>query len=214
MPIRPYEPADRPAVRAICYQTGYMGQPIARLWRDEPSFADLFSGYYTDREPESLLVAERDGVVVGYLLGCLDSRRPPHLVRVLAPHAVRRGLLVRPGTAGFLWRSMRDIAVDSVRHGAPADRVLDPRWPAHLHINLRPEARGAGLGAQLVHRWLDMVRAVGLPGCHLETLGENHAGIAFFEAVGFTRHGEPHLVPGMRTPDGARNHVQLMVHPL
>ncbi|MCU1454644.1 MAG: family N-acetyltransferase [Acidimicrobiales bacterium] len=214
MPIRPYVPADRPAVRSICHRTGYMGEPVARLWRDEASFADLFSGYYTDEEPDSLLIAERDGEVVGYLLGCLDSRRPPHMFRVLGPHVLRRGLLVRPGTAGFMWRAARDIALDAARHDGPPDRVLDPRWPAHLHINLLPAARGAGLGGALVRAWLDRVRAAELPGCHLETLAENRDGIAFFEAMGFEREGPPHPVPGMRTPEGARNHVQLMVHPL
>ena len=35
----------------------------------------MFTSYYTDAEPQSALVAELDGEVAGYLLGCVDSRR-------------------------------------------------------------------------------------------------------------------------------------------
>ena len=84
--IRPYEPADRARVRHICFVTGYMGDPVEWQWRDAESFSNIFTGYYTDAEPESALVAEIDGEVTGYLLGCVDSsqglepgsrRRPP-----------------------------------------------------------------------------------------------------------------------------------------
>ena len=60
-------------MRRVCVATGYMGDPIAWQWRDPESFADLFTAHYTDREPESSMVAELDGRVVGYLLGCRDS---------------------------------------------------------------------------------------------------------------------------------------------
>ena len=72
--IRPYESRDREAVRRVCFETGYMGDPIAWQWRDAESFADLFTSYYTDHEPESATVVEIDGRVVGYLLGCRDTR--------------------------------------------------------------------------------------------------------------------------------------------
>ena len=82
--VRQYRRADRAAVRRTCFETGYMGDPIAWQWRDAESFADLFTGWYTDREPESALVVEQEGEVVGYLLGCRDSRQvtPPSGCRV------------------------------------------------------------------------------------------------------------------------------------
>ena len=48
--IRPYETRDRARVRKVCYLTGYMGDPVDWLWRDRESFADMFTGYYTDGE--------------------------------------------------------------------------------------------------------------------------------------------------------------------
>lgn len=214
--IRAYEPRDRDAVRAICVATGFMGEPATWMWRDEPSFADTFSGYYTDLEPTSALVADLDGEVVGYLLGCRDSRRATNPAVVVGRHVIRRGIAVRPGTAGILWRSLGDVIVDLARRRVHARDLVfdDPRWPAHLHINLLPVARGHGVGARLVRCWLDQLRDDGVPGCHLQTMVENTGAVAFFEAMGFRRHGEPVLAPGERTRAGARTHIQRMVHDL
>ncbi|HVM98557.1 MAG TPA: GNAT family N-acetyltransferase [Candidatus Acidoferrales bacterium] len=205
--IRPYAISDREAVRSICFATGFMGEPVDWLWRDGASFADLFTRYYTDREPESLWVAERDGKVVGYLSGCVDSKQSHGASAEVIRRVVLRGGLVRPGIARFLWRSTFDILRD---RGAVEEDLGDPRFPAHLHINLLPMGRGIGLGRRLMNEWLDRLRTLGVPGVHLGTFAENRNGIAFFESSGFVRQGEPIKAPGFRTRDRRRMHVQWM----
>jgi GNAT superfamily N-acetyltransferase len=113
-----------------------------------------------------------------------------------------------------LWRSIGDLAQDALRRRLPPVSVIDPRWPAHLHIDLLAEARGHGFGRQLMTGWLDRLRHRGIAGCHLETWAENDGAIAFFQAMGFRKEGGPHLMPGMRSPRGARHHTQLMVQQL
>jgi ribosomal protein S18 acetylase RimI-like enzyme len=206
--VRPFAAADRPVVRRISHRVGYMGEPADWFWRHAESFADVWTRYYTDEEPESLLVAVRAGAVVGYLSGCVDSRRAPSPAQALTRQALRHALFFRPGTAGFLWRGL----ADTIRaRGAPSGEVDDPRWPSHLHVNLLPEGRGCGAGRALMEGWRTRLRAVGSPGCHLGTLLENGRALAFFERMGFRRLGAPILAPGMRTPDGGRHHLQLMV---
>lgn len=213
MVVRPYDADDRDAVREVCHATGYMGEPASWFWRDRPSFADMFSGYYTDSEPESAFVVEVHGAVSGYLLGALDSSQVSNPALVLGRHIVRRGIAFRPGTAAFVWRSMMDAMVDvGLRRVRVKDlEFADERWPAHLHIDLLPVARGHGAGRRLVDCWFDRLRDRAVPGCHLQTLAENTRAIAFFEAVGFRRHGPTHLVPGFRSPGGARHRLQTMV---
>jgi len=206
--VRPYQPSDRPKVRSIAYATGYMGDPPTWYWRHRESFADIWTSHYTDVEPDSLFVAEDGDRVVGYLAGCVDSSSAPSPASAVVRQMFRHWLLVRPGTAGFFWRSFADT-VGSTR--VPSGEISDPRWPAHLHINLLAEARGRGAGAGLVRAWFERLRDTGSPGCHLGTLAENRNAIAFFERMGFRAHGEPHLLPGMRSPAGGRNHLQLMV---
>lgn len=208
--IRAYRPEDRPRIREICHRTGYMGEPADWYWRDAESFAEVWTAWYTDQEPESCFVAcDVDGVQ-GYLTGCVDSRRAPSPGAAIARQILRRGLLLRPGTAGFLWRGM----ADTLREGETGDPPFDPAFPAHLHIDLLPGLRGRGAGRALMERWIDRLRAERVAGCHLVTLHENAAGIAFFEACGFARQGDPVRVAGMRTRDGARMHRQVMVRAL
>lgn len=209
--VRPYREADREAVRIIAYQAGYMGEPADWYWRDFPSFADIWTSYYTDREPESAFVAERDGQVVGYLLGCVQSVRAPSPAAALARQVIWRFLFLRPGTARFLWRSVWDAAR---QRPLPTGDLADPRWPSHLHVNLLCEARGRGVGAALMNAWFSRLRRVGSPGCHLATLDENGAAMAFFQRMGFRRLGAAVLVPGMRLRSGGRMHLQLMVQEL
>lgn len=208
--VRPYAPRDRAAVRRICHVTGFMGDPADWYWRHADSFADIWSGYYTDEEPDSCFVAVRGDDVVGYLAGCVDTRTAPSTSRALGRAALRYGLFVRPGTARFLWRGV----ADSLRDGAPEELVDDPRWPSHLHINLAPEGRGAGAGSALMTAWLARLAALGSPGCHLGTMLENRRAVAFFQRHGFVQHGAPQLAPGMRTRTGERMHVLFMVHAL
>jgi len=206
--VRPFARRDREAIRRISHRTGYMGEPADFYWRHFESFADVWTTYYMDQEPESLFVAERDGAVVGYLTGCVDSATAPSPADAITRAALRHGLFFRPGTARFLWRG----ALDSLRWGGtPSGEIDDPRWPAHLHINLLPEGRGCGAGGRLMQAWLARLREQGSPGCHLGTLAENRRALGFFESQGFRRHGEPIRAPGMRSPEGELNHLQLMV---
>lgn len=209
--MRPYQSGDRVAVRRISHLVGYMGEPADWYWGHPESFADIWTGYYTDVEPESFFVAARDGDVVGYLAGCVDSGAAPTAAQALAWAVVRYALFARPGIAGFMWRGL----ADTIRSGgAPSGRLVDPRWPSHLHINLLAEARAAGAGASLIELWLERLARIGSPGCHLGTLLENERAIGFFERMGFRRFGAPQLTPGLRSPSGGRHHLQYMVRDL
>jgi RimJ/RimL family protein N-acetyltransferase len=207
--LRPYEPGDRARVRRICFDTGYMGEPEWQ-WRDPESFADLYTSYYTDAEPQSAIVAERAGVVEGYLLGCLDSRRAWSEASIFVRLLRRRWIAVRPSTARFVWRSFADVGRDRLLGRPPPEPVHDDRWPAHLHIDLLPGIRGRGVGAAMLRVWLARLDDAGVAGCHVQTLAENVRAVAAFESVGFERRGDPAPVPGLRTRGGGRHHVQLL----
>jgi hypothetical protein len=103
--VRSFRPADRAAIRDISYRTGLMGESAERFWRHKESWADLWTSYYTDHEPESLHVATVDDAVVGYLAGCRDTATMHPNTQELTRTVIRRHwLLFRPGTAGFLYR--------------------------------------------------------------------------------------------------------------
>jgi GNAT superfamily N-acetyltransferase len=220
--IRPYRSSDRAAVRRICHATGYMGGSAEWFWRDERSFADVFCGWYTDHEPGSAYVAVAGrgeeapaGTVVGYLLGALDAARVQDVASVVLAHGLGRLLVVRPGTAGVLWRGLWDVTREVAGgRGLPADRFVDARFPSHFHLDLLPAARGHGAGRRLLETWLDRLRTAGSSGCHLETLAENRPAIRFFEQAGFEAYGPTRPAPGFRTRAGKPMRILVMVRTL
>lgn len=184
--IRHYSAADRQAVREISCETAVLGRPIGSLAPDREIFADCITRYYTDYEPQALWVAESGGRVVGYVSGCLDSRRyrrvmawnivPPMLLQALA-----RGLLFKPAS----WRLIR-AGWMTLRLGAAADDALLEPYPAHLHINLREGFRGQGLGAKLIDTLENQLLASGVAGLHAAIRSDNTAACRLFERLGFT----------------------------
>jgi GNAT superfamily N-acetyltransferase len=135
-----------------------------------------------------------------------------------ADRAAVRDISYRTGfmgeSAASFWRHKESWAdlLDSLRDRERASGdFIDPRWPAHLHIDLLPAARGTGLGAALMERWLQQLQEAGSPGCHLLTLVENTRALKFFEKSGFRNHGNPTLVGGMRGKRGERLHQQITV---
>ncbi len=209
MEIRTFAPSDRAELRELFERVGE-GAPTASLWGHVDSEAAVYLDPYMDLEPDSLFVAVAGGALVGYLTGCLDSAKFPGEGERMEKAMRTYRLVFRPRPAAFFARSLADLAWAAVRREPGVGEFADARWPAHLHINVAPEARGTGAADGLMSRWLDRLRKAGSPGCHLQTLVENARAVRFFERMGFAEHGPAPLVPGLRH-DGRRVHQQTMI---
>jgi GNAT superfamily N-acetyltransferase len=198
--IRPYEPRDRAAVRKICADTADAGQPVERFFPDREVIADLLTNYYTEFEPQSAFVADNGSGAVGYLMGCLDTKRFTRVeVWRIAPlvlvKALVRGTLWHP-QAVRLFRANIGIWLTSGRRSGP---TLD-EYPAHLHINLQDGFRGQRGGQRLVEAFFARARAAGVRGVHAGVSANNPRACHFFEGLGFV---EVHREPRFRSPDGS-----------
>jgi len=209
MEIRTFAETDRAELRELFSRAGE-GSLTASLWGHEESEAAIYLDPYMDLEPGSLFVAVVDGALVGYLAGCLDSSMLPSESERMEKAIRKYRLIFRPKPAAFFARSMVDMAWAAIRREPSPGDFDDARWPAHLHINMEPRARGTGAADGLMNRWLDRLRETGSPGCHLQTLCENTRAVRFFERMGFAKYGPTPLVPGIRH-DGKRLHQQTMV---
>jgi hypothetical protein len=149
--IRPYRLADRAALRAICADTGFLGQPIDPVFEDRELFADYLTSYYTDAEPESTFICELNGEVKGYLMGSRFPRRKARFETRMLPRLVLRGLwryFTRPYNAATR-RYVRWILTQA-RKEAP----MTPADIPHFHFNLRPEAKNVAATRELVDTFL------------------------------------------------------------
>lgn len=66
--------------------------------------------------------------------------------------------------------------------------LLTARYPAHLHVNLDVQARGAGVGSLLVQAFCEQVAEAGLPGVHVVT-GQGARNAGFYHRLGFFQRG-------------------------
>lgn len=181
--VRSFRSEDRDAVRRICCDTGFLGNPIDPVFRDRVLFADFLTTYYTDREPEMALVAEMDAQVVGYLLGCTRAGAYRfHMICLIArclPRAVLRFVTGQYTAASrrYMWW----VLTRGWRETPPM-----PAGAAHFHFNFLPEARGTGAAREAVIRWLAMLRAAGVHRvCGQMVVHPDRRSIALFEKLGW-----------------------------
>ncbi len=183
--IRPFTPEDRQSVRDICADTADKGEPVENFFPDRESLTDLLCGYYTDFEPGSVLVAEDNGRIIGYILGCFDNRRYGlAMMFVILPKA-----MVKAFCRGvFFSRQFWGIVSGMLRNWP---RLLSWRKQSfhshegHLHIGVAKAARHLHIGSQLVDGFLTYARTQ-----HVKTLSAsvhsgNTAAMRFFEKCQF-----------------------------
>ncbi len=186
--IRKYELKDRESVRWICCETGFMGEPVENYFIGRESFAEMWSGYWTDYEPESCLVAEAGGRVVGYLLGCLDTNKQARIFqKEIQPKLFRMALKEGDFRRWKNWRYFYRV-FRSARRGEFKEprETVNAEYPAHLHTNIAPpEYRGKGMGKALMQGYLAYLRERQIPGVHLVTTSRNRAALGLYYRTGF-----------------------------
>lgn len=178
--IRSFAPDDIDALYAICLATGNDGDDARQMYADPRLVGEVFAGPYAVLEPASCFVTEDAQGVCGYVVGTADSRSfADHCERDWYPALRRRHPLPAVDDTSPDARMLR-----AIHRGYRPDPDVAP-FPAHLHIDLLPHARGRGLGTALLQRFVDCIRARGATGVHLQTgLHSRHAQ-RFYERNGF-----------------------------
>jgi GNAT superfamily N-acetyltransferase len=157
---------------------------VERYLDDRRLFIDTFYRYYADHEGDHSWVACADGEVVGFLMGCLNTEQ-------------QRRRLAKENIPQVVWGMLNGqygIGRRTIRYGFHLARAVLHQeipeadfdlYPAHLHLNLAAPWRGFGLGRQLLLAYLAQLRALNVPGVHLDTTSVNQAACHLYEAQGF-----------------------------
>ena len=179
--LRKYQQADRPIVRKLCCETGFLGNPIDPVFEDRDLFSDFLTGYYTDWEPESAFVLEVNGEVKGYLLG---SRRP-YLQQIYNIYQ-NAGLLMRGIFRYFRYNQASRRFVHWIMFQGWREVPAAPRRTAHFHINLLPEARNVASTRLLMDAYLKYLHEQGEKHVYGQMVTfESRRGSKMFERYGF-----------------------------
>jgi hypothetical protein len=180
--IRRYESRDREAVRRICCDTGFLGQPVDRIFQDRELFADFLTSYYTDEEPESAVILEVGGEVQGYILG---SRFPDKQSSYNIRTGIGRGLKL-------LWRLAFTYNNDSRRYvwwlltRGRRETPLTPAGMAHFHINMYPSAKSVSRTRSMLDFFFSGLAASGEKAVYGQmVVFESRRGARMFARYGF-----------------------------
>ncbi|WP_042364916.1 GNAT family N-acetyltransferase [Streptacidiphilus neutrinimicus] len=179
--IRRYRPEDREDLYEICVRTGDNGADASSLYPDPRILPDIFVGPYLAQEPElAYVVADEAGRALGYVLGTADTRR--FVARYLEEWL--------PAVAGR-YPDDRDGRGHELRHPEAMLATGVDGYPAHLHIDLLPEAQGQGFGRELMRVFLAALRERAVPRVQLGMGAANHAARAFYDRLGFEELARP-----------------------
>ncbi len=191
-------------MREACWQTGSATLPAS----SRADFAEIWVGPYQRLLPEWTVGAfGGDGRLLGYLTGCPDTKRfearrklghaLPTLIR-FAVAELRLASSARPPDPErrrYLRRAFGRELSPPARFGAPFLSDLKDAFPAHLHMNVRPEAQGRHVGRKLYEEYVKNLRfATRTRGIHLFCGAGPRA---FYERLGFREAGERPITPGV-----------------
>jgi len=183
--IRPYRPGDLPALNQICLRTGDNGADASHLYRDPTLLGQYYAAPYAVLEPDLAFVLIRQDTPSGYVLGARDSaafyaRREREWFPALRERYPQPEASDHSPDADIIRLFYKGSRVD--------ERLAE--YPAHLHIDLLPEAQGQGWGRKLIDTLLDQMRVLAVPAVHLHVAKRNTRAIGFYERVGFHQIGE------------------------
>lgn len=179
--LRSYRASDRAAVRRLCCQTGFLGDPIDPVFQDHELFADFLTTYYTDKEPESSFVLEVNGEIRGYLLGSRKTLRKQFYSFRQNVRLFLRALWRYPRYDERSKRFIRWMINNGWREVPAA-----PRRTPHFHINLLPDARKMSTTRALLSAYFSYLYRCGEKHVYGQIVTfESRRGEKMFERYGF-----------------------------
>lgn len=178
--IRPAHISDLPTLYHICLKTGLAGKDATGLVDDE-ILGHYFLAPYIVLEPDFCFTLTGENRPVGYIVGTPDTYTFENNCE-LKWWPVLRARYKKPEAADL---SFTANMIRAIHERAPGDPIAE-RYPAHLHINMLPEAQGSGLGRQLIMRFVDKLTTANVTGLHFGVSKENTEALGFYQHIGFT----------------------------
>lgn len=162
--IRPYREEDRKAIRRICCNTGFLGNPVDSLFKDRDLFADLFTKPYLLYEPEWTLVAEDEGRVVGYLLGSV--RRNFDLLLMQSGFQTASKMIFRLASGRYANHPRSRKFIRWLFTNGLWEQPKHPPNAAHLHFDVEKDYRGHSIARHLWEIYEEKLLSAGVKRCY------------------------------------------------
>ncbi|MEK8227444.1 hypothetical protein NKG05_17075 [Oerskovia sp. M15] len=166
LPIRPArvtDPAEVDRLYDICLRTGADGGDATASYRDPRLLGEIYLGAYLALEPDLAFVVDDGTGAIGYVVGTRDTRAFEERCEREWWPSLRDRYPLDTFPAGTADRHL----VTTMHNPSAADPALLGPYPAHLHVDLLPEAQGGGNGRRLLETLFDALRERDVTGVHL-----------------------------------------------
>lgn len=181
--IRAFRTSDRGAVETICRENGLSGR-LDELFCDGELFAKLWLSPFLDGERETCWVAERDGVVVGYLVSSMREGFQGRALRCLLPWLGR--LVWRWGTGRYREHPASGRFVRWILGRSWRETPSSPPGAANFHFSVSGQERSLGVaGPALLAAYSDELRRRGVREQFIHVfLSDSTRGYGFYRRLG------------------------------
>ncbi|MEV5041520.1 GNAT family N-acetyltransferase [Microbacterium sp. LMI1x-1-1.1] len=179
--IRPFRPGDEPALSEICLRTADAGSDATGIFEDDAIWGHIWALPYVERHPDlAFVVEDENGTPMGYVVATDDTDGFEEWFRTQWwPRFANRW----PKPEAEVTRQDGTLLYAYGRGEKPERYAAD--FPAHLHIDLLPQAQGQGAGRRLIETLFAALRERGVAGLHLVASAENTGAMAFYTRLGF-----------------------------
>ncbi len=155
--IRSYQKKDRESIRKISVSSSILAE-YSEIFFDHDLIADFLTSYYTDYEPTSSFVAEKDQQVIGYLLGSMDAKKMQDTFKkYIFPKTIKdilkKGHFLKGNNLLFLKNMLY-----SYFKGEFKFPDFTQKYPATLHVNVTAASRGLNVGTLLINNFTDFIK--------------------------------------------------------
>lgn len=178
--IRKFQFSDLSKVYEICLRTGKSGSDASEMYKDHRLLGHYYAAPYVIVEPDSAFILTKDNIPVGYIVGTKNTVEFKNKCEKLWFPVLRDDYELPLPTD----KSPDANIIRLIHKGYLIKKEL-LEYPAHLHIDILPEAQGKGMGKELMTRFIDHLTQNYVPSLHLEVGKKNIGGIKFYERSGF-----------------------------
>ena len=180
--IRTYHPSDLSSLYRICLLTGKSGKDASELYTDPDLLGQFYAAPYAVLEPDLCFILTNSGKPCGYILGTRDSTAFYKRCESEWFPLVRQRYPLHDSND-----NSPDARIIRLIHGGHKVNEDLKSYPAHLHIDLLPEAQGQGSGHKLTDKFISKLRELEVPALHLQVGKSNTGAIKFYERTGLKR---------------------------
>jgi len=172
---------DEVGIAHVCLRTANSGKDASKLYSRPDLPALIWATPYLVNSPGHCFVVEQGAKVVGFIVTTPNTRDfEGWLQQEWMSETERRLDGFEPATEAD---TNAIAAINAMRQQTPS---YADKFPAHLHINLLPEAQGTGFGRKLVTTALQKLKGEGVSAIHLGVSLKNLNAVGFYKTLGFT----------------------------